>query len=416
MIPLDKMVSYIKQNFKEVMTRDFDGVYSLGLGDGHVDDQPHLIKKYEKIFRDHSISLFISKDAHNALNKIQSFYFDIILIDLSMPPGKWGGIWLLEQLRLANVQSPAIVISGEGTQYETIKTMELGAVRYILKEDLNKENLLEIIISDVKNNEKFILQNFNNKSFTTLCLLLKKYKNSKESRAKLKKIIEFTETAIKLTFFIGYCELLCNKGSVDKNIFNPKIPCNGISFGTWNQYRIKIKKYSNILPTFHSINKVFDEVFVKRTIEARNNLSHGYDLSDHNTDIYFNELKHGFKKLIKSIFNFWNFEIIFPISMEYDGSLYKIFYKRLVGESFEFLNDELYIEKPLISNHSYIKCNDILIDISDFILIKIKNNTINLYLYDYCESLYNQNAKFKFINASTGQRESIELSYTGNIQ
>lgn len=42
MIQLDKMVSYIKQNFKEVMNRVFDVVYSLGLGDGHVDDQPHL--------------------------------------------------------------------------------------------------------------------------------------------------------------------------------------------------------------------------------------------------------------------------------------------------------------------------------------------------------------------------------------
>lgn len=42
MIPLEKMVSYTKHNFKEVMTYDFDVVYYLGLGDGHVDDQPHL--------------------------------------------------------------------------------------------------------------------------------------------------------------------------------------------------------------------------------------------------------------------------------------------------------------------------------------------------------------------------------------
>lgn len=74
--------------------------------------------------------------------------FDLVILDLKMPPGTWGGLWLLEEMRRLEVLVPAIVVSGEGTQTETIKALRLGAVDYVTKDRVQDElsqRIVEVI-------------------------------------------------------------------------------------------------------------------------------------------------------------------------------------------------------------------------------------------------------------------------------
>ena len=77
-------------------------------------------------------------DGNEALRRLRGGCFDLVVIDLAMPPGEWGGLWLLEQLTERGIDVPAIVLSGEGSQKETIAAMRLGA-DYVRKDDAGSE-------------------------------------------------------------------------------------------------------------------------------------------------------------------------------------------------------------------------------------------------------------------------------------
>lgn len=62
--------------------------------------------------------------------------YDLILVDLKMPPDHWGGLWLLEQLHAEGLRIPAIVLSGEGAREQVKQAMRLdAAVDWVDKDD-----------------------------------------------------------------------------------------------------------------------------------------------------------------------------------------------------------------------------------------------------------------------------------------
>lgn len=85
-------------------------------------------------------AFFFSKSAEDGLQAVRDDRFDLVLADLSMPPGRWGGLWFLEQLQASGIgHPPVIVVSGEGGQLETIKALRLGASDYVIKEHAAEE-------------------------------------------------------------------------------------------------------------------------------------------------------------------------------------------------------------------------------------------------------------------------------------
>ena len=72
-----------------------------------------------------------------------------------MPPEEWGGLWALEEIRKFNQKIPVIIISGEGTQSETIKALRMGA-DYVTKDDLQTDLLQRVEIALQKTNRDAI--------------------------------------------------------------------------------------------------------------------------------------------------------------------------------------------------------------------------------------------------------------------
>lgn len=104
-----------------------------------VDDQLDVIKTLSSLLSPLKAEVTCMASATDALEHLRETEYDIILIDLSMPPGKWGGLWFLEALSELSKEVPIIVVSGEGTQEETIKALRLGATDYITKDALEQE-------------------------------------------------------------------------------------------------------------------------------------------------------------------------------------------------------------------------------------------------------------------------------------
>ena len=77
--------------------------------------------------------------ADRALDELKSGQFELCILDLQMPPGIWGGLTLLEQMHRLGLNVAVIVVSGAGSQLETIKALRLGAIDYVMKDCAESE-------------------------------------------------------------------------------------------------------------------------------------------------------------------------------------------------------------------------------------------------------------------------------------
>lgn len=109
-----------------------------------VDDQIDAAQTFANILSSNGIDVDFSTDGEDALKKIQQHSYSLILTDLAMPPGRWGGLWLLDRLKQIDSPPPVIVVSGEGSQQETIQAIRLGAADYVIKENLSIELLAQV--------------------------------------------------------------------------------------------------------------------------------------------------------------------------------------------------------------------------------------------------------------------------------
>ena len=77
----------------------------------------------------------VSRDGEEALNKIKTMSFDVIVLDINMP--RMNGLQLLEQLTKDKIDAVVVMASTltkEGSK-ETIRALELGAVEFVTKPD-----------------------------------------------------------------------------------------------------------------------------------------------------------------------------------------------------------------------------------------------------------------------------------------
>ena len=105
------------------------------------DDQVDVVKSFSRLLDSLNPFLEFCSSGEEALDAINRVHFDLLILDLKMPPGEWGGLWLLEQFNRKEIHLPVIIMSGEGSQAETIKALRLGADDYITKDNVEDELL-----------------------------------------------------------------------------------------------------------------------------------------------------------------------------------------------------------------------------------------------------------------------------------
>lgn len=97
------------------------------------DDQRDVATTLTAGLRDAGASLSYVTDGETALQRVKEGGFDLVLLDMKMPPGDWGGLWLLAEFRDLGVRVPVIALSGEGGQRQTIEAMRMGAHDWVDK-------------------------------------------------------------------------------------------------------------------------------------------------------------------------------------------------------------------------------------------------------------------------------------------
>lgn len=112
-----------------------------------VDDDPLLIRMYQKKLENDGYDVQTADDGDVALEHVKSFHPDLILLDIMMP--KVTGYDVLKTLKsqAETKNIPVILLTNVGSSEQDVERgMELGAVAYIVK----AENRPSAIVSKIK--------------------------------------------------------------------------------------------------------------------------------------------------------------------------------------------------------------------------------------------------------------------------
>lgn len=110
-----------------------------------VEDEKILNEAYELILRNEGYEVVIAEDGEQAMDKVERFEPDLILLDLRMP--RVNGIEFLKQFN-AKEKHPKVkivVFSNLDTQKEIDEAYKLGAHRYILKAWASPSELTKLV-------------------------------------------------------------------------------------------------------------------------------------------------------------------------------------------------------------------------------------------------------------------------------
>jgi DNA-binding NtrC family response regulator len=107
-----------------------------------VDDEVEFVDTLAERLRTRNFHVTKAFDGNSALEKLQEFNFDVIILDVQMPGT--SGIDVLKTVKKLKPLTEVLMLTGHGTVETAIEGMRQGAFDFLLK-PCKIENLLEKI-------------------------------------------------------------------------------------------------------------------------------------------------------------------------------------------------------------------------------------------------------------------------------
>lgn len=96
-----------------------------------VDDEPDMVSTLDELLTEEGHHVDSAYNSQDALERLETFTYDLILTDLSMPG--IDGISLLKESKNRYPETEVIVITGYGTIDNAVEATKLGAFNYLIK-------------------------------------------------------------------------------------------------------------------------------------------------------------------------------------------------------------------------------------------------------------------------------------------
>lgn len=104
-----------------------------------VDDDDEAIEYVTILLEEYGYEVQSSSDGVRALSLLRlNENVELIVSDMQMPPGEWGGLWLVEQLK-DRKSVPIIILSERGTISKAVDALKSGATDYVEKGKVDQE-------------------------------------------------------------------------------------------------------------------------------------------------------------------------------------------------------------------------------------------------------------------------------------
>ena len=96
-----------------------------------IEDEIELAKSIAEYLSEENYLCEFASTYREAIQKIENFHYDCILLDITLPDG--NGLAILERLKEQNKQDGVIIISAKNALDDKIKGLHLGADDYLTK-------------------------------------------------------------------------------------------------------------------------------------------------------------------------------------------------------------------------------------------------------------------------------------------
>jgi DNA-binding response OmpR family regulator len=321
------------------------------------DDQPDVVATFRPLLAPLRAKIASVGSGEEALDQLSRGYFDVAIVDLMMPPEPWGGLWLLERMQAAGIQVPVLVLSGEGSQRETIQALRLGARDYVSKDAVETE-LLERIRSLVESErdraERYLLE----EAPALLAVPLKRYRAALDPVQRLRRLIEFQEAALRFAAFLGLAE--ARSSQAIRRLSAQQLSIAGFAaptMGTWNHLRTVLARVLPEAGAAAAYGAAFDNRLTERVLKLRNEIAHGGEPSARSAEEILHEVDGGVTQLIGRLRHLGGNAAI-PIAMQLRGGQLEITSALLKGDSLALSAATLTAPAPVVTNHVYMVGDD----------------------------------------------------------
>ncbi|HIE25849.1 TPA: response regulator [Candidatus Poribacteria bacterium] len=115
-----------------------------------VDDEPNFVKTVEFFLKANGYQVIVATDGQEALQKVEMFKPDLILLDIMMP--KMDGLEVCQKLKSSEntLSIPVLMVTAKSQREDVTKAAQSGANSYIVK-PFNLVDLVNKIHSMLKN-------------------------------------------------------------------------------------------------------------------------------------------------------------------------------------------------------------------------------------------------------------------------
>ncbi|MDH6221550.1 response regulator [Streptomyces pseudovenezuelae] len=284
------------------------------------DDQQDVARTLCRPLHKAGARLRFTADGHAALQEINTRPFDLLLIDMKMPPEEWGGLWLLRQLKDGGWRIPSLVLSGEGSKQQIIEALRLDAVDWVDKDKAGEE-LLERCVEIATTKLDMSLEHAASHLPTPLAYRFARYARTTDPDKKVLEGLHTLESVLRFAAALGLSS-------------TPPAPLRGItsdrlaapSMGTWFTLCTTL---ANLPGAGNDFTRMFSWLVPERSdhqpvqdlISVRNALAHGRSAP---TAAQTEQLDGLLRRFAHRAACSWRADLAVPTSMTYDGTKYAI--------------------------------------------------------------------------------------------
>jgi CheY-like chemotaxis protein len=315
------------------------------------DDQADVVKTLRPLLGPLRAKVVEARSGEEALQLAAGSHFDLILLDLQMPPERWGGLWFLERRAEAGISTPVLVLSGEGQQRETIKAMRLGVEDYVRKEEVERE-LVSRIQAVVEKDGARLNAELLASAPALIAHPLKRYLAAATPTERLHRMIELYEAILRLGAFVALGERRAAGDDADRI---EDLSIGGLvapAMGSWNRVRIAISGSLSVGSLTRRYDVALRSQHTDRMIKVRNDLAHGGEPSAVVAQELLDELQPG-TRLALAALRSAPLTFVVPQLMRFDGARYSVEGVVMRGDSPAFPPVQLECEAPVATRRVY---------------------------------------------------------------
>jgi CheY-like chemotaxis protein len=286
------------------------------------DDQLDVVRTLCAALRQAGASLHFVPDGQAALEHISANPVDLIIVDLKMPPGEWGGLWLLEQLQRQTI--PSIVLSGE--DWGVREAFRLGAADYIAKTEV-AQDLLVRCTEKLDESHAQALDRAARELPAPLAHRFARYQSATDPDKKLSEGLHTLEEILRFGAIIGLSSMA---PTPLRGIARPSL--SALSMGTWLDLCIALANHPDADVSFTRYwnwlaPKRSDRDLIRDLVRFRNAIAHGRPVER----LAGAPLEPLLRRFAHRALGLWQAELAVPQTMTYDGESFETAYVSLMG-------------------------------------------------------------------------------------